>query len=277
MAITERTVAYGHGYLSPGFLAVHSTGNPGATAANHASYWGNNPDYAVHLVSDWNECLHTVPYDRLCWQVGNGNALCEGIEICEATNQADFERGMAVARAAILERLKAHGWTVDGNVRSHLWFTQNYGGSDHTDPIPYLNRFGWSWDRFVNYIKEGDDEVTPEDIDKIVHGVWEYNWEGTAPQGNTYNALVSVANTLIPYMGWQYCNKDVNPDQDTYGMLTDTLRGVRELQATVAALSETVKTLAEAQGADPEEIAKTVSEAVAKKLESIDLSVTVGE
>lgn len=192
MAISERIVAYGHGYLSPSFFAVHSTANPGATAANHANYWSNNPDYAVHLVSDWNECLHTVPYDRLCWQVGNGNALCEGIEICEATNYDDFIQGMAVARSVILERLEAHGWTVDGNVRSHLWFSQNYGGSDHSDPIPYLERFGWTWDRFISYLKEGDDEVTPEDIEKIVHGVWEYNWEGTAPEGNMYNTLVKT-------------------------------------------------------------------------------------
>lgn len=171
-AIIERIVASGHGRLSPSFLAVHSTANPGATAENHASYWsGAGADYAVHLVSDWERCLHCVPYDRLCWQVGNGNSMCEGIEICEATNEADFLRGLEVARAAILERLDAHGWTVDGNVRSHLWFTQTYGGSDHTDPIPYLERFGWTWERFIGYLKEGDYMPTVEEI-------WSYEING---------------------------------------------------------------------------------------------------
>lgn len=175
--IKERIVAQGHGYLSPKYFTVHSTANPGATAANHASYWSNNPDYAVHLVADWNECLHTVPYDRLCWQVGNGNSTCEGIEICEATNYDDFVRGIEIAKAAILERLAVRGWTVDGAVRSHLWFTQNYGGSDHTDPIPYFERFGWTWDMFVDYLKEND--MTPADV-------WNYTY-GSSP--NCFNAL----------------------------------------------------------------------------------------
>lgn len=181
--IQERIVAQGHGYLSPKFFAVHSTANPGATAANHASYWsGDGMDYAAHLVADWNECLHTVPYDRLCWQVGNGNSTCEGMEICEATNYDDFIRGLEIARAAILERLAARGWTIDGAVRSHLWFTQNYGGSDHTDPIPYFERFGWTWDRFIEFLKEEDMPSAQE----IANAVWGQDINGTAASQRLY-------------------------------------------------------------------------------------------
>lgn len=175
--IKERIVANGHGSLSPSYFAVHSTANPGATAANHVSYWSNNPDYAVHLVSDWDEAYHTVPYDRLCWQVGNGNATCEGLEICEATTREQFERGLEVARSVILQRLAAHGWTVDGNVRSHDWFTRIYGGSDHTDPLPYFNRWGWTWDMFIQFLKEED--MTPADV-------WNYTY---ANSPNCFNAL----------------------------------------------------------------------------------------
>lgn len=158
--IIDRIVANGHGRLTNRrFLAIHSTANAGATAANHVNYWRNNPKYAVHLVSDWMECFHTVPYDRLCYQVGNGNNTCVGIEICEATNERDFMRGMEVARQAILEVLPQIGLTVD-DMRSHLWFTQNYGGSDHTDPIPYLKRFGKDWDWFVNFIRQGMTQET---------------------------------------------------------------------------------------------------------------------
>ena len=176
-AIKEAIVASGHGTLIPQYFAVHSTANPGATAANHVSYWRGNPDYAVHLVSDWEEAYHTVPYDRICWQVGNGNAVCEGLEICEATNREDFERGLEVARSVILQRLAAHGWTVDGNVRSHDWFTRIYGGSDHTDPLPYFNRWGWTWDMFITFLKEED--MTPAQI-------WEYSYNGGI---NCFNAL----------------------------------------------------------------------------------------
>ena len=176
-AIKEAIVASGHGALIPQYFAVHSTANPGATAANHVSYWRGNPDYAVHLVSDWDEAYHTVPYDRICWQVGNGNATCEGLEICEALTREQFERGLEVARSVILQRLAAHGWTVDGNVRSHEWFTRTYGGSDHTDPLPYLNRWGWTWEMFIQFLKEED--MTPADV-------WNYTY---ANSPNCFNAL----------------------------------------------------------------------------------------
>lgn len=153
----ERIVANGHGALSPKYLAVHSTANPGATAANHVSYWSREPKYAVHAVSDWNEAYHTVPWDRLCYQVGKGNSTCIGIEICEATNYDDFMRGMEIARNAIWDMLIMKGWNVDDHVRSHLWFTENYGGSDHTDPIPYLKRWGKDWNWFINFLKEDYD------------------------------------------------------------------------------------------------------------------------
>ena len=153
----ERIVANGHSSLNPRYLAIHSTANPGATALNHVNYWSREPKYAVHAVSDWNEAYHTVPWNRLCYQVGNGNSLCIGIEICEATNYDGFMRGMEVARTAIWEMLNMKGWNPDDHMRSHDWFTRVYGGSDHTDPIPYLKRFGKDWNWFVNFIKEGDD------------------------------------------------------------------------------------------------------------------------
>ena len=72
--IKEEIVNAGHGYLNPSLFAVHSTANPGATARNHRDLWSRGYDYAVHLTSDWTEAIHCVPYDRLCWQVGNATA-----------------------------------------------------------------------------------------------------------------------------------------------------------------------------------------------------------
>jgi len=167
--IIEDIVASGHGPLSPIFFAVHSTANPGASARNHATYWKNNPDYAVHLVSDWNEALHTVPYNALCWQVGNGNSTCEGLEICEATNSADFRKGIDIAVSVVQERIKAHGWNVS-SVKSHLWFSENYGGSDHTDPIPYFTKWGYTWEQFLQEVgsqKTATDEETEENMQCI--------------------------------------------------------------------------------------------------------------
>lgn len=156
--IEERIVASGHGSLSSSYFVVHSTANPGATADNHASLWSRQPDYAVHLVSDWTKCLHTVPYDRLCWQVGNGNRYVEGIEICEATNLEDFEKGIKIAADAVRERLAAHGWGAD-RLMTHHQAALRWGGSDHTDPDPYFSKWGYTWDRFVDLVASGKSEA----------------------------------------------------------------------------------------------------------------------
>lgn len=136
--IKEEIVNQGHGYLSPSLFAVHSTANPGATARNHRDLWSRGYDYAVHLTSDWKEAIHCVPYDRLCWQVGNGNTTCEGIDI---------------AADVIAQRLRAHGWGVD-RMHPHSWFSQTYGGSDHTDPIPYFSRYGYTWPAFIQLVQQ---------------------------------------------------------------------------------------------------------------------------
>lgn len=151
--IKEEIVNQGHGYLSPSLFAVHSTANPGATARNHRDLWSRGYDYAVHLTSDWKEAIHCVPYDRLCWQVGNGNTTCEGIEVCEATNASDFWKGIDIAADVIAQRLRAHGWGVD-RMHPHSWFSQTYGGSDHTDPIPYFSRYGYTWPAFIQLVQQ---------------------------------------------------------------------------------------------------------------------------
>lgn len=49
-----------------------------------------------------------------------------------------------------------------------------------------------------------------------------------------------------------------------------------EIKATLAAQADAIKVLAQNQGADPDAVAKAVADAVAAKLETIDLNVTVG-
>lgn len=154
MFAKREIVASGHGSLSPVYFAIHSTANVGASARNHVNYWRNNPTYAVHYVADWDEAYQCVEEDRLCYQVGNGNRTCIGIEICEGRNEDEFMRSMENARKVILEVLAKRGWGTD-RLRSHKWFTENYGGSDHVDPIPYLSRYGKDWDWFMGFVNGG--------------------------------------------------------------------------------------------------------------------------
>lgn len=253
VTIQDRIVAYGHGALNPSYFCVHSTANIGATAANHVSYWGNNPDYAVHLVSDWNECFHTVPYNALCWQVGNGNAYVEGIEICEAANYDDFMRGIDIAADVVAQRLTAHGWGIERLI-CHDEARRLWGGTDHTDPIPYFNRFSYTWQEFKNLVDtkmKGEIDMTVDELMNAPIAVQDSDGDG---QHNT---------TVWQTWSWAY-----RYAQSACQMLN-------EVKVQNAALTETVKTLAENMGANPDEVAAKVAAAVEKKLESIDLSVTV--
>ena len=179
MEIIKRIVSTGNGakFVKPNpiYFAVHSTANPGATAANHVNYWTNNPRKAVHLVSDWKQAFQCVDFSYRCNQVGTGNYTCIGLEICEATNRADFERGLEIARDVILQVLNRYGWSIDKHVRSHKWFTENYGGSDHIDPIPYLQKWGWTWDKFIQYLKDGDDMPSAHEV---AEAVWNFEQNG---------------------------------------------------------------------------------------------------
>lgn len=238
--IIKKIVAPGHGYFSspnPIYFAVHSTANKGATAANHVSYWsGGGKNYAVHLVSDWKEAYQCVEFDRICWQVGNGNKTCIGLEICEATNRADFERGLEIARSVILQVLARYGWTVDKNVRSHKWFTENYGGSDHTDPIPYLNKWGWSWAKFINYLKEGEDDMpTVEDI-------WNFEQNGVKMRDRIQGAD-EAANAARDYsrIAMEAITDTNDPTGRTEGLtMEDHLRYMAQKQAKMLEILEKI-------------------------------------
>lgn len=199
VTIKRDIVNSGHGYLSPYLFAVHSTANPGATARNHRDLWSRGWDYAVHLVSDWTESIQCMEFNRLAWQVGNGNGTCIGIEICEATNAADFRTGLNIAAETIAQVLKSRGWTTSV-MHPHLWFSQQFGGSDHTDPRPYFAKYGWSWEQFVALVnqkmKGTTVALTQSEINKIADAVWAKALNGTAA-GTRLAGIDSAANGAL--------------------------------------------------------------------------------
>ncbi|WP_279075205.1 peptidoglycan recognition protein family protein [Alloscardovia omnicolens] len=207
--IQEKIVNNGHGSLNASYFCVHSTANPGATAANHVSLWSRNYLYAVHLVSDWTEAFHTVPYNRLCFQVGDGNPFVEGLEICEATNEEDFRKGIEVAIQVVRERLAAHGWGVDRLI-NHDIARNWWGGTDHQDPLPYFSKWGYSWDQFKNDVANGSMSLTStSQTVQAKEGKSMYLIETTTPWGATAYALItelSGAQALQDIEALSYAN-----------------------------------------------------------------------
>lgn len=152
-ALVQRTevVSAGHGRLSPSYLVVHSTANPGATAANHISYWRRSqPSVAMaHYVMDWTNggtVIKAQETDTIAWHIGNGNSRTYGIELCEATNAQDFSVEWHAAVQWCASQLLSRGWGVD-RLLCHDDCTRMWGGT-HTDPTGYFARFGKTWAAF---------------------------------------------------------------------------------------------------------------------------------
>lgn len=198
-AITKRIVSNGHGALN-GFthIVIHETANPGATAQNHVDYWSNNDEYAVHAVCDWDNIFNTVPYDRLCWHVGNANGWTIGIEICHAMNKIDFERAWNNAITWTKAMMKKYGIPAS-RVVSHDYCSRVWGGSDHTDPIDYFAEYGKTWNDFIKALGGSTPKPKPVKVDPkqpkyrvYVSGGWLDEMVGkvdTSGSGDTYAGL----------------------------------------------------------------------------------------
>lgn len=280
--IKEEIVNAGHGYLAPSLFAVHSTANPGATARNHRDLWSRGYPYAVHLVSDWAEAIHCVPYDALCWQVGNGNTTCEGLEICEATNATDFWRGIDIAADVTAQRLTAHGWGVD-RMHPHQWFSQTYGGSDHTDPIPYLSRYGYTWDQFTQLVQAKMNGEDMPSAQEIAEAVWNFTQNGTRMRDRV-QGIDQAANNIVQTVGervWTFKINGIQARDRLNGLdaiqAPNITKQVAQLATTITAQQAAIDKLAESLGADPDKIAQSIQDAVKAKLDQLDITITTDD
>lgn len=148
MNIIESIVSDGHGTCDPTYLAIHSTANPGASAKNHRDLYASGYEYAVQYVGDWTgDVYHCMNDDRLAWAVGNGNKYCVNLEICEGTTQEQFNQTWTMGVEFAAWYLKKRGWTID-NIISHNEARVKWGGTDHTDPDPYFQKWGKTWEQF---------------------------------------------------------------------------------------------------------------------------------
>lgn len=145
----NKYVSNGHGYLNASYLVIHETANPGASAYNHTLLWSRDDTYAVHHVMelDGSTVYNTVPENRLCWHVGNGNGYTVGIELAHATNASDFAKQWAEAVKWAGDELRVHGWDTS-RLLSHYEAARRWGGSDHTDPNGYFRAYGKTWLEF---------------------------------------------------------------------------------------------------------------------------------
>lgn len=145
----------GHGSISPQYLVIHETANPGASAYNHYLLYSRGYSYAVHYVMelDGSVVYHTMADNRKSWSVGNGNSRVVSIELAHATNQADFDEQWTEAVKWAGDYLNSRGWGIDRMI-SHNDARMRWGGTDHTDPLDYFMQYGKSWNQFKAAVRD---------------------------------------------------------------------------------------------------------------------------
>lgn len=229
------------------WIVVHNVGTAptyaGAAEANTIYFAGAYRDASAHIFIDDGDVLwQAVDFDDTAWSVGdaasrNGcyNSNSLNVEVC---GDAEFTGARRQNLRWIVRYLMGR-YGIDANHVIRHWDV-----TYKSCPAYYAGIYNQAWNDLHAYIT-GDYEMDENAMNTLVGKIWGYDYGKTAPGGNLYNTLVF----------------------EHTGML-------RQLNAQVAALTETVKVLATTKGADPDTIANEVSDAVAKKLSTIELKVT---
>lgn len=187
----------GHGYNSAQYLTVHETANPGASADNHYRLYSRGYAYAVQYVMDLDgsPVYHCMEDNRKAWAVGNGNSRCVNIELCHATNRADFNKQWDEAVKWCGDYLNKRGWGIDRLI-SHNDARMRWGGTDHTDPLGYFMQYGKSWNQFkaevAAYMQTGQTGGTVEQGTTETQAPSSYNGSKSYSIGSTYTVTASA-------------------------------------------------------------------------------------
>lgn len=143
-----------------------------------------------------------------------------------------------------------------------LWLA-GYPDNRNSWDIPNF-RYGCSpWETYTIWQYSSSAEQTDRNVSPLTREQW-----AAIAKGEKVSLTNDDANTV-----WAFNNYGKGGHSSAWTNVIDTNLRIQEVQVQLTALSEAVKTLAEHQGADPEAVAKAVSDAVAAKLAQIKITV----
>lgn len=140
-----------HELLVPIGIVLHETATPGATAQNEFLYFnGGDRGASAHGFVDWNGYIQTIPYDEVAWHAGyTANHKYIGIEMCHATNKADFDKVWDNTVETVVDLINKCGFSIN-ELTTHNEVSLRWRETDHTDPIGYFKKFGKTFEDFKN-------------------------------------------------------------------------------------------------------------------------------
>ena len=178
IVVPDKYVQNASGFVAP-FRQVHlhSTANPSAPLDNEVVYLSRkypNGNY-THLVGDSGRVIQVAEVGQGAWDVGGDwNAeTYAAIEFGErVTSQADFDKSYRVYIELARDLAKQAGipLTLDtpdiSGIKTHNYVSRIGHGSDHTDPIAFLSKWGVSYDQLKHDIENGFNAQSAENPTK---------------------------------------------------------------------------------------------------------------
>ena len=149
---------------TPEGIVIHETATPGASAYNEAIYfnreWMNMYSY-VHAFVDSKQVIQMMTPNYGVWGAGAiANNRFIQIELCRENTRNKFAKSVnndAIYAAKLLHRYNITpvnaSNTGKGTIWSHHAVSRFLGGTNHTDPDGYFQKWGYSMNDFFSLLK----------------------------------------------------------------------------------------------------------------------------
>lgn len=174
-------------------LVWHYTANPGASAANHYTYFNNlTSRYAsAHIFIDSKEAVCIIPLDELAYHANQANPYSIGVELCIERDGTFHPNTIKQALAIGKDLNRRYGLTISDQLR-------HYDVNGKICPKPWVDNHG-AWEEFKRQLFAP--ETKEDEVLKLEQ--WQWKMLGDA-LGNMYQASVKgqVKPALITDYTW---------------------------------------------------------------------------
>ncbi|KGL37738.1 SH3 domain-containing protein [Listeria sp. SHR_NRA_18] len=160
---------YADGYGKPRGVVIHETANDNSTITGEINYMTQNWENAfVHTFVDKDRIIQIHPTENAVWGAGaKANPYFVQFELVREKTQENFYKSVnndAYYAAYILKQygitpVNAHNTGI-GTVWSHDAVSRFLGGTNHTDPVGYFNKWGYNFNQFFELIQQKYNELT---------------------------------------------------------------------------------------------------------------------
>lgn len=154
-------------YSTNEYIVAHESGNPNNAGANsvynEVAYMKNNWQnaFVTHWVGSGGKVIQIANSGYASWGAGpniNYRTYAQ-VELARTNSEATFKKDY-VAYVTLLRQLAKEAGLpqrldAGKGIVTHAFVANNFGGTDHQDPISYLNKWGVSLTEFSKDIKTG--------------------------------------------------------------------------------------------------------------------------